>query len=689
MRKFFPLQFHRIITLMMLAITFSCATNKDLPQNIKGNWLNVNDSIEWVLSFQPGFAVFNNEFYDYQKISGTNEKVKIVLKNQKRKHKFNIDIIDDNTISVNSPGGKGWKLTKVKAVDPSFRNYDQNGFGNIQMVDDTAVIMGFIEDYDPDLYIGSGDVLLYHALNGHKAEFAKTTFNIDPVGKFEVGFRAFNPQMVLLVIDGSTRTQVLISPGDTTIVAFNKLLKKVTEDSRWWDSVSDWQINHYMGSNAMLTEEIILLDGKYQKFINPNPAIVIDNIEEMPQLEYLAWRKEFHRQEKLKIDSLLIRHQCSKKAQEYYHKYLENRLLGDLYCYQINRRRFQNLGPEYTDRIEEADDLSLAGIVSTSYMSYINYLSMYHSTNPLGLASEGVKKYLLNYLLSIAETDGDQQLIKKLIEKPAPKAEDFDYKTHATNALDYDSFINRRANEINADYQKTIGQYWHLVPDSIKRRRFLLEFDPIMLKYQHSIFAQLYAADQFLTQLSFISAGNEARVWILQNIPDPIIKKVMLERIDQKIMEENRYNTYAENTFFISQIKPSGEPISFFDRIIKQFKGKVIYVDFWADWCSPCREGFKSSKKLQQIYSGKDVVFLYFGYSCKNENWDKAIKQEQISGYHYWLDKQQTSLMREKFNITGIPHYLLIDKNGKVLNDKAPHPADRAEIMEKINELLK
>ena len=689
MKNLLSVQIHRIIILMMLAITFSCAKNKDRPKNIKGNWLNANDSIEWVLSFQPRFAVFNNEFFEYQKISGTNEKVKIALKNQKRTHKFNIDIIDDNTISVNSPGGKGWKLTKVKAVDPSFRNYDQNGFGNIQMVDDTAVIMGFIEDYDPDLYIGSGHVELYHALNGYEDVFAKTTFNIDPTGKFEVGFRAFNPQMVYLTIDGSTQTQVLISPGNTTIVAFNKLLKTVTEDSRMWDSISDWQINHYMGSNAMPSEEITLLNRKYLKFINPNPTIAINNMEEMPQLEYLTWRKEFHRQEKLKIDSLLIRHQCSKKAQEYYHKYLENELLEDLYRYQINGMRFHNLGPEYTVQIEEPDELPLASIVSTSYMSYINYLSMYHSMNPLGIASEEYKKYLLNYLLSITETDGDQQLIKKLIEKPAPKVEDFDYKTHATPPQDYDNFINRRVKEINADYRKIIGHYWQVIPDSIKRKSFLKEIDPIMLKYQHSIFAQLYAAKRFINQLYSISQGTESREWILQNIPDPVIKKVMLERIDQKIMEENRYNTYAENTFFISQIKPSGEPASFFERIIKQFKGKVIYVDFWADWCSPCREGFKSSKKLQQVYAGKDVVFLYFGYGCKNENWDKAIKQEQISGYHYWLDKEQTNLMTEKFNITGIPHYLLIDKNGQVVNDKAPHPSDRAEIMEKINELLK
>jgi hypothetical protein len=83
------------------------------------------------------------------------------------------------------------------------------------------------------------------------------------------------------------------------------------------------------------------------------------------------------------------------------------------------------------------------------------------------------------------------------------------------------------------------------------------------------------------------------------------------------------------------------------------------------------------------------VVFLYFGIGCKNENWKNVIMSEQLSGYHYWLDKEQGQTMKQKFGFSGIPHYLLVDKTGHVCEGQAPPPAGLVEVLEKIEELLK
>ncbi len=91
---------------------------------------------------------------------------------------------------------------------------------------------------------------------------------------------------------------------------------------------------------------------------------------------------------------------------------------------------------------------------------------------------------------------------------------------------------------------------------------------------------------------------------------------------------------------------------------------------------------------LKKEFQGQDVEFLYLGYNCKKDNWEKVIMQEQIDGFHYWLNEAQGNVLKQKFGITGIPHFLLVDKSGKVIKDPPPWPSDKAEIREKLNELL-
>lgn len=135
-------------------------------------------------------------------------------------------------------------------------------------------------------------------------------------------------------------------------------------------------------------------------------------------------------------------------------------------------------------------------------------------------------------------------------------------------------------------------------------------------------------------------------------------------------------------------IHPDGRFQVEFSGIINRFKDNVIYIDFWADWCSPCRAEFPYAEVLKKEYEGKNIVFLYLGMSCEYENWTNMIKQKQIKGYHYWLNKEQGKLLSEKFQIKGIPHFLLVDRKSNVLNEEASRPSSKMEIREQIDRLL-
>lgn len=65
------------------------------------------------------------------------------------------------------------------------------------------------------------------------------------------------------------------------------------------------------------------------------------------------------------------------------------------------------------------------------------------------------------------------------------------------------------------------------------------------------------------------------------------------------------------------------------------------------------------------------------------------IKEKQIEGYHYWLNSDQGKFMYKKFNFNGIPHFLLVDKTGKIQDGETPKPSSKAEIRERLDMMLK
>lgn len=127
----------------------------------------------------------------------------------------------------------------------------------------------------------------------------------------------------------------------------------------------------------------------------------------------------------------------------------------------------------------------------------------------------------------------------------------------------------------------------------------------------------------------------------------------------------------------------------FFDELMKPYKGKVVYIDFWAPWCGPCMGEMPHSKELQKELAGKDVVFLYIGLSCSKQSWEYTIREMGMEGEHYFANEKDGKLLSQKFNISGIPRYVLVDKDGKVADGQALRPSNRSRLVKKINGMLK
>lgn len=251
---------------------------------------------------------------------------------------------------------------------------------------------------------------------------------------------------------------------------------------------------------------------------------------------------------------------------------------------------------------------------------------------------------------------------------------------YPTECGQFDSTLMQRVSEINNSYYKLTQKYWDSIPDSVKTGVFIMELDYAMQKYSGGLTAQMYAMHWMLLIGENHPLKPELVAWAKQNITHPVLINYLLENHKKKEDAASKFSTFAENTFFIEPITSGNDSEAFFQEILDKFKGKVIYIDFWADWCSPCRAGFKPAARLKKELSGRDVVFLYFGIDCKVDIWKNVIRSEQLNGYHYWLNKEQGLILKQKFGITGIPYYLLVDKSGHVCEDEAPPPSGLIEI---------
>ena len=115
---------------------------------------------------------------------------------------------------------------------------------------------------------------------------------------------------------------------------------------------------------------------------------------------------------------------------------------------------------------------------------------------------------------------------------------------------------------------------------------------------------------------------------------------------------------------------------------LSDLKGKYVYIDVWATWCGPCRREIPYLKKLDSTYHDKNVVFMSVSIDATQEPWRKMVEEEQLKGLQTFTQGAWSSNLCKKYNINGIPRFILIDPNGNIVRANAERPSG------KISEIL-
>lgn len=110
---------------------------------------------------------------------------------------------------------------------------------------------------------------------------------------------------------------------------------------------------------------------------------------------------------------------------------------------------------------------------------------------------------------------------------------------------------------------------------------------------------------------------------------------------------------------------------------LKDYRGSYVYIDVWATWCVPCIYEIPYLKKLEKQYEDKDITFISLSVNKpKNEDkWRKMIEDKELDGIQLLAQNGMKSEFIRDYGINGIPRFILLDKEGKVISYDAPRPS--------------
>ncbi len=618
-----------------------------IPEEVTGNWFNSKKGT-WEVGLYDTLAVYRGKVWSYGDVALKKRKGIIhltsdlgsvdLLFNRDKEGNYQFGTSDEDMVSCS---------TNTNLLSRPFDN--ENPYEAPVFKMDSATYCGYINGYTFRAGVKTMMIFVNDILAGNQNSYL---INIAGDGSFSVKLPIYTPSECYVrsdIFNGTVYLEPgkqlfqLIASGNASLPLVMGVSAKVNTDLKRISNIEDFDYRMMLDKILDMTPE------NYKDWCIQNRNIALNQLDSVFKTGVISKKAWL-------IKKYDLEYTCAAGIMQYtwYFESAYRRKNHIPHSQDSLPIQIKPYPQDYFDFVtNEFVNDSLAPI-SYAYGNFINTLKYLDL-----LRDKRISTYDdLGDIQSIIEqagytlTDEEKQLVTKIEEGEILKDTDNEYQ-----------------DSITAFYEK-YSEPLTLALNECKNKKFkenLVKLLGVQPGFATDI---IYAQDK---SREIVKNGNplsdEELMGIQQSINTPFIGEYMAicnDRIKEKI-EENK-----SKTGYVVNDTPQTGADKLFDSIIDKYKGKVIYVDFWATWCGPCCSGIERIKPLKEEMKDEDIVFVYITTQSSPEGtWKNKIPD--IKGEHYRVSTDQWNYLSSKFNISGIPHYVLVGKDGKIINGDLAH----------------
>ena len=264
------------------------------------------------------------------------------------------------------------------------------------------------------------------------------------------------------------------------------------------------------------------------------------------------------------------------------------------------------------------------------------------------------------------------------------------------NAFELEKLKLYQPDSINFSRQNLIQKLFTNQPDSTQNLLTYSYYDDLLtLFYEHHLLPQVSPesiTDLYNTIREDELLSDEVRSALLLKHMEYTLPTLSEQAAAQYVSQfrqdsKDTFRTnYLKDLFKINfqyskdiHLQTLTEQLLNFEQVLNENKGKVIYVDFWASWCLPCISALPALQQLHDDYPA-EVVFLYLSTDEDADAWKRSVQAHPLfnKDYSFRIDRHFRSDLMEKLPFNTIPHYLLYNREGKLIHKNAPGPKTTA-----------